>query len=69
MEYHILNDQELSFQDIMKRHLSGEKMVDKKISDIGGKNIFCKEIENQFGEPPENADDIEAAAVQVHSRI
>ena len=30
MEYHILNDQELSFQDIMKRHLSGEKMVDKK---------------------------------------
>merc|ERR1712038_644257 len=30
MEFHILNDQELSFQDIMKRHLSGEKMVDKK---------------------------------------
>merc|ERR1712048_328088 len=30
MEYHILNDQELSFQDIMKRHLSGEKMVDIK---------------------------------------
>merc|ERR1712110_1086682 len=30
MEYHILNDQELSFQDVMKRHLSGEKMVDKK---------------------------------------
>merc|ERR1711997_1189526 len=30
MEFHILNDQELSFQDIMKRHLSGEKMVDIK---------------------------------------
>merc|ERR1712066_331700 len=30
MEFHILNDQELSFQDIMKRHLSGEKMVDAK---------------------------------------
>merc|ERR1712228_1037829 len=30
MEFHILNDQELSFQDIMKRHLSGESMVDSK---------------------------------------
>ena len=30
MEFHILNDQELSFQDIMKRHLSGESMIDKK---------------------------------------
>jgi hypothetical protein len=30
MEFHILNDQELSFQDIMKRHLSGEKMVNTK---------------------------------------
>merc|ERR1712080_132404 len=30
MEFHILNDQELSFQDIMKRHLSGEKMIDLK---------------------------------------
>ena len=30
MEYHILNDQELSFQDIMKRHLSGEGMLDVK---------------------------------------
>jgi chromodomain-helicase-DNA-binding protein 7 len=30
MEYHILNDQDLSFQDIMKRHLSGESMVNIK---------------------------------------
>merc|ERR1712045_369402 len=30
MEFHILNDQELSFQDIMKRHLSGESMIDSK---------------------------------------
>merc|ERR1712088_888007 len=30
MEFHTLNDQELSFQDIMKRHLSGESMVDSK---------------------------------------
>ena len=30
MEFHILNDQELSFQDIMKRHLSGESMIDAK---------------------------------------
>ena len=27
---------------------SGDKFHDKKISDIGGKNIFCKEIENQL---------------------
>ena len=30
MEYHILNDQDLSFQDIMRRHLSGESMVNVK---------------------------------------
>ena len=27
---------------------SGDIFHDKKISDIGGKNIFCKEIENQL---------------------
>ena len=27
---------------------SGDKFHDKKISDIGGKNIFCKEIENHL---------------------
>merc|ERR1712087_222838 len=30
MEYHILNDQDLSFKDIMKRHLSGESLVNLK---------------------------------------
>ena len=29
---------------------SGDIFHDKKISDIGGKNIFCKEIENQLSE-------------------
>ncbi len=27
---------------------SGDIFHDKRISDIGGKNIFCKEIENQL---------------------
>ena len=30
MEYYILNDTELSFKDILKRHLCGEPLVDKK---------------------------------------
>ena len=29
---------------------SGDIFHDKKISDIGGKNIFCKEIEKQLSE-------------------
>ena len=29
---------------------SGDNFQDKKVSDIGGKNIFCKEIENQLSQ-------------------
>ena len=34
--------------DIQTIKTSGDIFHDKKISDIGGKNIFCKEIENQL---------------------
>ncbi len=35
---------------IQKIKTSGDILHDKKISDIGGKNIFCKEIENHLSE-------------------
>ena len=28
---------------------SGDLILDKKISEIGGKNLFCKEIEDNIG--------------------
>jgi len=34
--------------EIQKIKTSGDIFYNKKISDIGGKNIFCKEIENQL---------------------
>ena len=36
--------------DIQTIKTSGDIFHDKKISDIGGKNIFCKEIERQLSE-------------------
>ena len=36
--------------DIQTIKTSGDVFHDKKISDIGGKNIFCKEIERQLSE-------------------
>ena len=36
--------------DIQTIKTSGDIFHDKKISDIGGKNIFCKEIERQLSQ-------------------
>ena len=43
------SDQEMKI-DIQTIKTSGDIFQDKKISNIGGKNIFCKEIERQLSE-------------------
>ena len=43
------SDQKIEI-DIQTIKTSGDIFHDKKISDIGGKNIFCKEIERQLSE-------------------
>ena len=43
------SDQKMEI-DIQTIKTSGDIFHDKKISDIGGKNIFCKEIERQLSE-------------------
>merc|ERR1712141_893293 len=78
MEFHILNDQELSFQDIMKRHLSGESMIDaneKKLYAEMRENAAAarKELEKEDGnedikeakeEKEEKMDDVESDVVK-----
>ena len=44
-----VSDQKMEI-DIQTIKTSGDIFHDKKISDIGGKNIFCKEIERQLSE-------------------
>ena len=44
-----VSDQKMKI-DIQTIRTSGDIFHDKKISDIGGKNIFCKEIERQLSE-------------------
>ena len=47
--FFLSSDQKMEI-DIQKIKTSGDIFHDKKISDIGGKNIFCKEIERQLSE-------------------
>ena len=44
-----VSDQKMKI-DIQTIRTSGDIFHDKNISDIGGKNIFCKEIERQLSE-------------------
>ena len=56
---------------------SGDIFHDKKISDIGGKNIFCKEIENQLLDKKvdiavhslKDMDSIETKGLVIHAYI
>ena len=46
MEYYVLNDPELSFKDVLKRHLCNESLVDKKAMEA---------FEKRIGRPKEKA--------------
>ena len=42
------NDKKILQAEIVTIKTSGDRNKNKKISEIGGKNLFCKEIENKL---------------------
>lgn len=55
LEYYVLNDPELSFKDILKRHLCGEDLLDKKAMAEFEKRMDKKKPKKEE-EPPKEAE-------------